>query len=562
MLEIRPPLRLISYWKRLKDLVVTRLWYPLIAQKIKRDFPEKIVLAANNIIDGHTVFAAQDHPDEDAWLVPMVGGVRPHNPGDPDAFNDPYCITGWHMDRHPGNCLYDSTDFAPRLSRFGNRRWNEYLPLRLSERTDWDLYDGTFWDSWASGLWSNADKADFDRNGVADGTSLAFERWLDGNRRIIENMRAAVPVGKEINVAHESGSDEYVYLNGKGFEFWKGFHWQWVFDTELMPYAQNAVEPRVNFVEGQVSSPENYSRMRFGLTTAMLADAYFSVEQAGGVHQFDYHYDEFTADIGFPIGAPQPIRPGLYVRYFTHGAVITNGSGNPQTIRAADLQGRFYRFQGGQQPNFNNGDEVTDDNPVNLSGSGAPDHLEQQTGDGILLFKEPGMLLVTDIIVDNVARNLTSPGSNPAIYQGTWRQQDMGSLDADTTLGYALLFGWGEFSEPYAVNLNTNNSADPNASARYQPTIGVGGSYEISLWHPDLQQDLNRPACKNVTAEIVHAGGTSFRTIDQQSGAGLWKSLGTYTFRNDNSSYVNLRAGSDPTNCVTASDSIRFVYRN
>jgi hypothetical protein len=112
--------------------------------------------------------------------------------------------------------------------------------------------------------------------------------------------------------------------------------------------------------------------MRYGLTTAALADAYFYFEQAGTAHQLDYHYDEFEAELGYPMGPPSAIRPSVYVRYFDNGAVIVNGTGAPQTVTASDLQGGpYYRFQGGQVPAFNNGRVVTDADPILLVGTGA-----------------------------------------------------------------------------------------------------------------------------------------------------------------------------------------------
>ena len=45
------------------------------------------------------------------------------------------------------------------------------------------------------------------------------------------------------------------------------------------------------------------------------------------LHEEDptFHH-EFNAELGYPTGPPQAIRPGVYVRYFDNGAVIANGS--------------------------------------------------------------------------------------------------------------------------------------------------------------------------------------------------------------------------------------------
>jgi hypothetical protein len=536
-------------WKG-KDLIATRYWYPEIARRIKARYPEKIVLGANNIIDGVGIFSSGDHPAEDAWLVPLTGGTTPTSP----SIGNPYCVQGWHMNQHPGNCLYDGTDTSPRLSAFGGRRWNEYLPYWLNTHMDWSVFDGVFWDSWAGGLWSNADRVDLDRNGQADGQSLATSLWLQGNRRIVENLRLEMPAGRLV-AAHETAPDEYSYLNGRGFEFWKGHDWQWVYDNILTPFSQNAVQPRVNFLEGQGASPEDFATMRFGLATAALADAYFYFEQSGTAHQLDYHYDEFDANLGYPTGPAQPIRPGVYVRYFDNGAVVVNGSGAPQTVGASDLAGGpYYRFQGGQVPAFNNGHVVSDADPVVLAGSGAPSNLGSQTGDGILLFRAQ-TTIVSDIIVDNVARNMTSPGSSPASYAGSWTQQDMGQIGGRPTLGYALLYGWDQYGPPYA------KTTQAGAAATYRPTIGVTGTYEVFEWHPVVSDDAQGTSCASVSVAINHAAGTANRTVDQTvkepDGSQRWRSLGVYTFNAGTSGTVVLTA---PGGCTAVSDAIRFAW--
>ena len=515
-------------WKG-KDLIVTRYWYPEIAQRVRAVYPDKLILAANNVIDGNVI----NPPDE--WLIPTLDGS---------------CIHGWHAGQHPGDCLYDGTDLAPLV---GGARWNQYLPDWLSARTDWSLFDGTFWDSWASAIWSpNADKVDYNRNNIADnveGPGLANQFWLQGNERIVQNLRLATLAGKVV-VGHEAGVEETSYLNGTGFEFWRGYHWQWFFENALLEYATKTVEPRVNFLEGQ-GEPEDFARTRLGVATASLADAYFYMEQIGSLHQFDYHYDEFQADLGYPLGPPEQIRPGVWARYFDQGAVIANGSGAPQIVSAAELSGGpYYRFRGGQAPSFNNGEPFSS---VELAGSGAPDHLDRQTGDGILLYRQP-TTLVADILVDNVARNMTSPGSDPVRYEGPWAQQDMGQVP--DTLGYALGYGWDEFGSPYAYTA----SDDPATTAIYTPTIGLPGRYEIFEWHPDLHADKNAAACRDVRATVRHADGSTQLTMNQSTNTARWNSLGIYRLDAGKLGAVQLAPGRDPSSCLTVSDAMKFVY--
>ncbi len=514
-----------------KEMVIVRYWYPEIAQKIKNRFPDKLVLAANNIIDGNVI----NPPD--AWLIPTLNGA---------------CIPGWHQSQHPGDCLYDPTDWAPLI---GGKRWNQHLPQYLDDNTDWNVFDGTFWDSWAGTIKYQDQNAfgqiDFDRNGTADNSQgqgeLADVYWRQGNDKIVNNMRSYVPAGKGVAVGHEASVEEKAYLNGRGFEYWKGYHWQWTFDNLLRPFAEQAVAPRVTFIEGN-GNADDFAKMRFGLTTASLVDAYFYYEQQGTSHTLDYHYDEFEADLGFPLGPAQAIRPSVYVRYFDNGAVITNGSGSPQTVQSSDLTGGpYYRFRGGQVPSFNDGAQFTS---VTLQGTGAPNNLGSQTGDGILLLRSP-KTLITDIVVDNVARNMTSPGSSPVTYAGSWTQQLMSNLPG-TTLGFALLYGWDEYGPPYA------KSTQAGAIATYRPNIGVAGDYVIYEWHPNVSSDGQGSACGNIT--LNYSGMTCSdwdNSVNQGAGAGTFNRVGRCTLSAGTTGAVVLTS---PGGCTATSDAIKFIW--
>ncbi|MEK7726826.1 MAG: hypothetical protein AAB354_00365, partial [candidate division KSB1 bacterium] len=93
------------------DLIVTRLWYPEIARRVKQAYPDKLVIACNNVIDGNTL------QPPDAWLVPTLNNS---------------CLKGWHDNSHPGDCLYDGTDRCPLVN---GERWNTYLAKKIHEKT-------------------------------------------------------------------------------------------------------------------------------------------------------------------------------------------------------------------------------------------------------------------------------------------------------------------------------------------------------------------------------------------------------------------------------------------
>ncbi|RMD98247.1 MAG: hypothetical protein D6814_07930, partial [Calditrichaeota bacterium] len=409
-----------------------------------------------------------------------------------------------------------------------------------------------FWDSWAGSIsWQEAyDKVDFNRNGISDNSetkNLADQLWREGNQRIVQKLREKTPAGK-IVVAHEASAYEVSYLNGWGDEDWEGSNWSWFFSNFWQVYRKQAVAPRVSFLEAR-GEPENFQRMRFGLTTACLVDAYFGMDDGNFAHRYTYIYDEYLANLGQPTSEPEelPGKKGVYVRYFSNGVVITNASGSRQTVTASDLRGGpFYRFLGGQQPEFNNGKKFTS---ITLEGTISAN---RQTGDGILLFKKP-VTLIAPIIVDNVARNMTSPGSQPARFIGDWQQQDQGKVKQ--TNAFALNYGWDEFGAPYAVTF----AGHGENQAIYTPTIGVSGEYDVYEWHPfhgnadsDFQEAIDVPYV------IVHARGTTTGVIDQSKNQGQWNFLGRFYFNRGQSGSITI-SNKVSTGFVLA-DAFKFVH--
>ena len=118
------------------------------------------------------------------------------------------------------------------------------------------------------------------------------------------------------------------------------------------------------------------------------------------------------------------------MRFFDNGAAICNPTAGIITVQASELVGKdgyagpYYKFKGGQAPDFNNGELFTS---VELYGETRPREKDNQ-GDGILLFREP-TTLVADITIGNTFNNDTSPASEPVELAGSWRE----AMDSDDT---------------------------------------------------------------------------------------------------------------------------------
>jgi hypothetical protein len=108
----------------------------------------------------------------------------------------------------------------------------------------------------------------------------------------------------------------------------------------------------------------NYQRMRFGLTTALMSDGYFSYEISTSGHGtrgllwFD-EYDNAGAGRGYlgqPTGPATAQTGGVYRRDYTGGIALVNPSSSAVTVQ---LGGTFQKIKGTQAPTINNGAQVT-----------------------------------------------------------------------------------------------------------------------------------------------------------------------------------------------------------
>ena len=279
-------------------------------------------------------------------------------------------------------------------------------------------------------------------------------------------------------------------------------------------------------------------------------------------------------NLGWPTGPMRLIRDtqeagdyndeGVYVRFFDYGAVILNIDDRPQTVTNSDLismpgyNGPYYRFQGGQNPGFNDGSMF---NQVSLNGIWDEDCL---VGDGIILTKNP-TVMVSDIYIDNDNED-TSPGQPTASLIGNWLD-NAGNDGECRYVKKAWTQGCRDWPSVGVQQLALAYTTDNSARAVYTPTINIPGQYEVFEWHGDRTDATEATNVRHLIRDAAPvsmagnctavAGGADCivnqRDPDKQ---GQWNSLGIYTF---NSGYVEISAqGADGT---VIADAIKFVYQ-
>lgn len=154
-------------------------------------------------------------------------------------------------------------------------------------------------------------------------------------------------------------------------ERWKG--WEAVMERYRSAIEHTAKPHIVGFnVHGK---KDDYQRMRYGLTSCLLDDGYFSYTDVQVGYGSVPWFDEYDVDLGEPVDTP-PVQPwlnGLYRRRFERGVVLVNPGLMTKTVA---IEGGYQRLKGVQAPAVNNGTAAAS---VTLPGK-----------DGIILLKKVG----------------------------------------------------------------------------------------------------------------------------------------------------------------------------
>ncbi len=519
------------------------------------------------------------------------------------------CLIAWDMTGLPEEWYYHDKDgnrmplwegsyfmnFTPLCPEVdigdghGPKNFIDHCIHDVQAKIDFTYYDGVFHDWWWGGpSWDIVSRGDLNSNGIADneewGADSVRALWRDG---LLEFHEREYQIPGLDYVVVQIGMRELLpNVNGCNFEDWPiyngpwiTFHYQWcddgiqtkdpklvIFNSALSHYhLYYPVEPYKN----------NYRSVRFGLASCLLTPYLFYVDEGNqiGHHGNVHFYDEFEAkgQLGYTrteriqlegkAKAPISFAMGVFVRFFDNGVSVVNASGMEQTITASELAAldpvsgsNYYRFLGGQDPEFNNGQEVTDTNPLVLWGD---THMANWTepevfGDGAMLFRAP-KTLITPIVVDNHVNNQTSPGSDPVQYTGAW------VLDSDGKKFYAVYTArnYGPF-QPDGFAWSAPGSGENTAT--YVPTVGIAGMYEVFEWHGYRGSSAGDYDLSSDVPVIVSYGGgsdTTF-TIDQTENFGQWNSLGVYFFATGTGGNVRL---TNQAGGIVISDAMKFVYR-
>ncbi len=406
------------------------------------------------------------------------------------------------------------------------------------------IYTGIYWDLLYDRISWLGDDIDSNLDGIPDEEAVLNEEYKKAVIDFLVQIRQAFPT--VTLMGNEASIDYAPLINGRLFEWQipalldglELYSWDDIIE-KYRTWSASGVEPRTTIIQNAPeesltakygtskldSIPEalleeaasSYQRMRFGLTSALMGDGYYSFDLGKMWHGQFWWYDEFGRMIsedststlpdqgylGQPVGDPYVLESTIesresktvkevlkdlvtspkediesydvWARTFEHGLVIVNPT---NSSRSVTLNNEYCRLNGTQAPLY-------------------------------------------QVIIDD----------NDAEHSSGWDEIE------------ANLSQFGE-------TVHSSSAVDAS-EINYFPNIVFAGDYEVLVWITP-ESDLT------VEAEysVVSNNGTNIIKIDQTQGEPGWRSLGFFTFSRGNQQGVTIH--SPPSQKIIA-DAIKWV---
>ncbi len=253
-----------------------------------------------------------------------------------------------------------------------NTKWKTHLAHFVKNSVlSSGLWDGVFYDEVQDSI-SWLGSVDVNKDGNNDSRSQADSLWAKNYKELFSITRSLLG-DNEIIVINGSSNKEFApYLNGRMFETFssnnsKMSDWSEQAGEYLELEKDAGFEPIniLNVNTGNTGNKNDYQKVRFGITTTLLGDGYFSFDHGTQSHAQTWTYDEFTAHLGAPKTSlhntvnPQngTLAASLLYRDFEQGKVLVNATNSTQQVL---LDGEYEKIHGTQDPFVNDGSIISE----------------------------------------------------------------------------------------------------------------------------------------------------------------------------------------------------------
>ncbi len=289
-----------------------------------------------------------------------------------------------------GTYMLNPTDVSPLINGY---RFNKYLAqFMVTQVLATGLWDGIFYDNaWDTLTWFTGSDVDLDRDGQND---IDIDTHWQNGLKFLFNETRRLAGSNYIIIGNGNGTKYASELNGMMIENFPTQIGGWTASMDAYRFFENGgYTPKImviNVNTGNSSGQNNYQKMRYGLTSALMSNGYYSFDQGDASHWQLWQYDEYDVNLGVPLGNPVStknyanFKEDVWRRDYQNGLALVNATNQTQTVNL----GTDYEKINGQQ------DSTVNDGSI-ISSVSVP------SKDGLIMLKSLSTQTIDDLVYIN-----------------------------------------------------------------------------------------------------------------------------------------------------------------
>jgi len=270
--------------------------------------------------------------------------------------------TGQNVSYWPETWMINGSSTAPKTN---GQNWSDYLPQLIYDQfLKNDEWDGVYFDNlWNQISWITPN-IDINGDGQAESKDAIDQKWREGMSQILAKTHDLAP--NKIITANSYYDYYNNLLNGRMHEqFPHPNEGDWSSGMEHYLDSNFGLQPpyfilNVNLDNREFNAATDYKNFRYGLSSALLGDGYYSFDKGSWGRDRFWWYDEYNVYLGKAVSQPKnlldpssaEIKPGVWQRDFQNGLSLVNSTSTEQKITFVQ---EFEKIKGTQDKATNNG---------------------------------------------------------------------------------------------------------------------------------------------------------------------------------------------------------------